>query len=93
MCLNISGGTFGSLAAAWKSSGQFKSAAQVILEDMSPLQQSQLAESCMTIIRDLRVEDVAVLLPLLLNTPSAQQAVLNTVVSYLTNEMKLKIID
>ena len=91
--MNFSGGSLGSLAAAWKSSGQFKSVAQVILEDMSPMQQCQLAESCMTIIRDLRVEDVAVLLPLLLNTPSAQQALLNQVVSYLTNEMRLKIID
>lgn len=87
------GGTFGSIFAAYKTSGKFKSVARVIQEDMSFAQQSQLAASCMKIIQDFRVEDVAMLLPLLLNSPSAQQALLNQVVSYVTNEMKLKIID
>lgn len=89
----LAGGTLGSILAAWKTHGQFKPVALVILEDMSPLQQAQLAESCMKIIQDFRVEDVAILLPLLLNNSSAQQALMNQLISYVTNEMKLKIID
>lgn len=87
------GGTLGSVVAAVKTSGEFKSVSQVILEDMTPYQQTQLAASCMKIIQDFRVEDIAILLPLLLNAPAAQQALLTQVTSYITNEMKLKIID
>lgn len=79
--------------AAFKTSGQFKSVSKVIFEDMTPIQQTQLAASCMRIIQDFRVEDLAVLLPLLLNSPSAQQALLSQLTAYVTNEMKLKIID
>ncbi|KAJ1528011.1 hypothetical protein ONE63_007936 [Megalurothrips usitatus] len=87
------GGTLGSLAAAWRASGQFKSVAKVITEDMTPYQQAELAASCMRVVQDLRVEDVAVLLPLLINSSTAQQAIINQIIAYVTNEMKLKIID
>ncbi|XP_034247979.1 protein C19orf12 homolog [Thrips palmi] len=87
------GGTLGSVMAAFKTSGHFKPVSRVILEDMTPIQQTQLAASCMRIIQDFRVEDVAILLPLLLNTPAAQQALLTQLTAYITNEMKLKIID
>ncbi|KAE8739429.1 hypothetical protein FOCC_FOCC015070 [Frankliniella occidentalis] len=87
------GGTVSSVIASYMMHGKFKSVALVIAQDMTPAQQSQLAASCMRIINDFRVEDVAVLLPLLLNSPSAQQALMTQLVGYVTNEMKLKIID
>lgn len=89
----ILGGTLASILAAFKSNGKFKSVAKVIVEDMTPIQQMQLAASCTRIVQDFRVEDVAILLPLLLNSPSAQQALLGEVVKFITKEMKLTIID
>ncbi|KAK3907958.1 Protein C19orf12-like protein, partial [Frankliniella fusca] len=87
------GGTVSSVMASYMMRGKYKSVALVIAEDMTPLQQEQLAASCMRIIADFRIDDVTILLPLLLNSPSAQQALMTQLVTYVTSQMKLQIID
>lgn len=47
----------------------------------------------MASVQNLQVTDVAILLPMLMNTASLQQTVLNTVVSFIGNEMSLQVVD
>ena len=72
---------------------KFKPLPEVIMHDMSDDQREQLAASVVAVIADLRVEDVQLLLPLLLSTPGAKEAVLKEVFAFIEQEMKLQIVD
>jgi hypothetical protein len=63
------------------------------MNDMTNAQRERLAASVAAVVADLRVEDVVLLLPLLLNNPGAKEAVLRSVFAFLQNEMQLQIVD
>jgi hypothetical protein len=75
------------------SKDKFKPIPQVIMYDMTNAQRERLAASVSAVIADFRVEDVALLVPLLLNNPGAKEAVLRSVFAFLQNEMQLQIVD
>lgn len=87
------GGVVGGCAAAIMSRDKFKPIPQIIMNDMTDAQRERLVASVSTVIADLRVEDAALLLPLLLNNPGAKEAVLRSVFAFLQNEMQLQIMD
>ena len=92
MHLPITGGICGGVAAAMMSSNKFKSVSEIIMYDLSPIQQAKLVASITTVLRDLRLEDAIAVAPLLLlSEPTAQAAVLKTVVAFITNDMRLQI--
>jgi hypothetical protein len=74
-------------------SQDFKPLSEVIMNDMSVEQREQLAASVKAVIADLRVDDAALLLPILLKNSSAQEAVLMSVYAFIRNEMKLQIVE
>ena len=63
------------------------------MHDMTNAQRQRLAASVAAVIADLRVEDIVLLLPMLLNSPGAKEAVLKTVFAFIQNEMQLQIVD
>ena len=75
------------------SNDTFKPISEVIMHDMTHAQRERLAASVAAVIADLRVEDAALLLPILMNSPSTQEAVLRSVFAFLQNEMQLQIVD
>jgi hypothetical protein len=75
------------------SKDKFKPISQIIMNDMTDAQRERLAASIAAVIADLRVEDVALLLPMLLNNPGAKEAVLRSVIAFMQNEMQLQIVD
>nr|CAD7610194.1 unnamed protein product [Timema genevievae] len=87
------GGILGACSAAYMSRGKFKPVSHVILYDLSLRQQEQLAVSLQRVVSDFRVDDVAILLPLLLTNSSCQAAILKQVVLFLQSEMNMQIID
>ncbi|GFG29432.1 hypothetical protein Cfor_02633 [Coptotermes formosanus] len=87
------GGIVGGCTAALISKGKFKPVSEVIMNDMTNAQRERLAASVAAVVADLRVEDVVLLLPLLLNNPGAKEAVLRSVFAFLQNEMQLQIVD
>ncbi|KDR15699.1 protein C19orf12 homolog [Zootermopsis nevadensis] len=87
------GGVVGGCIAAILSKDKFKSVPQIIMYDMTDNQRERLAASVATVIADFRVEDIALLVPMLLNSPGAKEAVLRSVFTFLQNEMQLQIVD
>jgi hypothetical protein len=75
------------------SKDKFKPISHVIMHDMTYAQRERLAASVAAVIADLRVEDIALLLPLLLNSPGVKEAVLRSVFAFIQNEMQLQIMD
>jgi hypothetical protein len=61
--------------------------------DMTNDQRERLTASVAAVIADLRVEDMVLLLPMLLNNPGTKEAVLRAVFAFLQNEMQLQIVD
>lgn len=87
------GGTIGGLQAYRMTNGQFRALGTVIREDLTYAQRTRLSERIMAVAQDFDISDVVVLLPMLLNSVSMQQAVLKSVVSFVTNEMHMQILD
>jgi hypothetical protein len=75
------------------SKDKFKPISEVIMHDMTDEQREQLAASVNAVIADLRVEDAALPLSLLLNSPGVKEAVLSSVFAFVQNEMRLQIVD
>lgn len=75
------------------SKGKFKPVPEIIMNDMTDAQRERLVASVSAVIADFHVEDVALLLPMLLNNPGAKEAVLRSVFAFLQNEMQLQIMD
>ncbi|XP_067007426.2 protein C19orf12 homolog isoform X2 [Anabrus simplex] len=87
------GGIVGACSASVMARNKFRPVAHIILYDMTPRQQQQLATSIRAIVDDFRVEDAAMLLPLLLNNPTTHAAILSLVTEFITREMRMNIID
>lgn len=73
--------------------GQFKPVSEIIKNDLTDRQKEELMENIMASVRDIQVTDVAILLSMIMSTSSIQQTVLNAVVAYIGNEMKLQLVD
>lgn len=69
----------------------FRSVGDIIRNDLTQEEKWRLHEHIVNSVRQINPADVAMLLPLILNTPSLQEAVLKTVVSFITNEMRYQI--
>jgi hypothetical protein len=89
----IAGGIVGGCTAYLMSKDKFKSIPEVIMQDMTYAERERLAASVAAVIAHLRVEDAALLLPMLLNSPGAKEAVLRSVFAFMQNEMRLQIVD
>jgi len=89
----IAGGIVGGCAAYLMSKDKFKSIPEVIMHDMTHAQREQLAASVAAVIADLRLEDTVLLVPMLLNSPGAREAILRSVFAFVENEMRLQIVD
>ncbi|KAG5683317.1 hypothetical protein PVAND_012603 [Polypedilum vanderplanki] len=90
------GATAGGLYAYCKAEN-FKPLAVVIRDEMTDEQRERLCEHVVEAFREFRSEDVvelAVLLPMLLNpTHQFQTIALKKIVDFVTNEMRMHIID
>ncbi|EDW06215.1 protein C19orf12 homolog [Drosophila mojavensis] len=87
------GGAAGGIAAYKLTSGTFRPLGEVILNDLTDAQREQLVQHVTTAVADVRPTDLVMLLPLITQNASIQQAVLNTIMSFVTNELRMQIID
>uniref|UniRef100_A0A8D8BZB2 Protein C19orf12 homolog n=1 Tax=Culex pipiens TaxID=7175 RepID=A0A8D8BZB2_CULPI len=87
------GGTIGAISAGYMSRGKFRAVGEIIRHDMSEREREKLKDHLVAALSEFHPTDMAVLLPLLMGSAAAQRAVLSTVVSFVTNEMRLQIID
>ncbi|XP_030378217.1 protein C19orf12 homolog [Scaptodrosophila lebanonensis] len=87
------GGAAGGIAAYKMTSGKFRPLGEVILNDLTDRQREQLVQHVSKAVAEIHPSDVVMLLPLLMNNASIQQAVLKTVVSFVSNELRMQIID
>ncbi|XP_055621346.1 protein C19orf12 homolog [Toxorhynchites rutilus septentrionalis] len=85
------GGTLGAVSAAYMNRGKFRPVSDIIRYDMSERQREMLKELIIDALSEFHPTDLIVLLPLLMNNNAAQRSVLNTVVSFVTNELKMHI--
>ncbi|KFB38785.1 AGAP000432-PA-like protein [Anopheles sinensis] len=87
------GGALGGLFAYAMTNDQFKPVSHVIKHELSVREQERLKQLIVEALSDFQATDLVVILPLLTGNASAQKAVLSTVVSFVTNEMRMQIID
>jgi len=73
--------------------GTFRPLGEVILNDLTDAQREQLVQHVTMAVADIHPTDVVMLLPLIVQNASIQQAVLNTVMSFVTNELRMQIVD
>ncbi|XP_052865005.1 protein C19orf12 homolog isoform X5 [Anopheles cruzii] len=86
------GGTLGGLAA-YAMSNDFKPVSHIIKHELTVQEQERLKERILGALAEFGSRDLVVILPLLMGNASAQQAVLSTVISFLTKDMRMQIID
>ncbi|XP_023167190.1 protein C19orf12 homolog [Drosophila hydei] len=87
------GGAAGGIAAYKMTSGTFKPLGEVILNDLTDAQREQLVQHVTTAVADVHPTDLVMLLPLITQNASIQQAVLNTIMSFVSNELRMQIVD
>lgn len=87
------GGAVGGLIAYAMTNNQFKPVSHVILHDLTEREQEQLKQHIVDALSEFNPTDLIVIIPLLMGNAAAQKTVLATVVSFLTNEMRMQIID
>lgn len=75
------------------SKDKFRSIASVINEDLTPYQRNQLYDRIVAAVSQVDARDIALLLPLLAGNAAIQQAILRTVVSFVTNDLQLYVQD
>jgi len=63
------------------------------LNDLTDRQREKLVQHVSKAVADIHPTDVVLLLPLIMQNASIQQAVLNTVMSFVTNELRMQIVD
>ncbi|NXB03013.1 CS012 protein, partial [Cnemophilus loriae] len=83
------GGALGGLVG-WKTSGQFKSVPQILIE-LPATEKQKLCDEAMAVIRNLDWTDAAQLIGLVMANPGLTDKVLGVLTSYLTNELKAQI--
>ncbi|XP_017062931.1 protein C19orf12 homolog [Drosophila eugracilis] len=87
------GGAAGGVAAYKMTSGSFRPLGEVIMNDLTDTQREQLVQHVSKAVAEIHPTDVVMLLPLIVQNASIQQAVLNTVMSFVTNELRMQIVD
>ncbi|XP_068159118.1 protein Nazo-like [Drosophila tropicalis] len=87
------GGAAGGIAAYKLTSGSFRPLGEIILNDLTDAQREQLVQHVTKAVQDVHPTDLAMLLPLIMSNVPVQQAVLNTVMSFVTNELRMQILD
>ncbi|XP_062551885.1 protein C19orf12 homolog [Armigeres subalbatus] len=87
------GGTIGAVSAGYMSRGRFRPVSHIILHEMNDREQEKLKNHIVAALSEFHPTDMVMLLPLLMGNAGAQRAVLSTVASFITNEMRLQIID
>ncbi|XP_053663296.1 protein C19orf12 homolog [Anopheles marshallii] len=87
------GGAVGGLIAYAMTSNQFKPVSHIIQHDLSVREQEQLKQRIVDALSEFNPTDLMVILPLLAGNVSVQKMVLSTVVTFLTNDMRMQIID
>lgn len=87
------GGTAGGLMAYKMTSGTFRPLADVLLNDLNDDQKERLVRHVNNAVAEFEISDLAMLLPLLMNNASIQQAVLKTAISFVSNELRCQIVD
>lgn len=63
------------------------------MNDLSDQEKEALVNHVRNAVEEFEIQDLALLLPLLLSNVSIQQAVLKTVVTFVTNEMRMTLVD
>lgn len=88
---------FGSVAGGITSyklaNGSFKSAALIIRDELTEPQKEKLCDHITEAFRNFGPEDLAMLIPLITSSAQFQKIVITHIVQFLTNEMRLQIID
>lgn len=87
------GGAAGGIAAYKMTSGSFRPLGEVILNDLTDRQREQLVQHVTKAVADIHPTDIVMLLPLIAQNASIQQTVLNTIMSFVTNELRMQIVD
>lgn len=87
------GGTLGGLTAYKMSSGTFRPIGEILMNDLTDQQQEALVQHVQAAVADVGVSDLALLIPLLARNTDIQMAVLQTVTAFVTNELRMQIID
>lgn len=67
---------------------EFRTVGDIIRHDLTQDQKERLEEHIVNAVRNIHPTDFAMLLPLMASTPSLQQAVLRTVTTFVTNELR-----
>jgi hypothetical protein len=73
--------------------GTFKSAAIVIRDEMSDENKEKLCQHVVEAFKNFDATDLAMLVPLLMTNVSFQTVVLKKVVEFITDEMRMQVID
>lgn len=81
----------GSVSAAVRSKGRFKSVAEVIMS-MTPAQKAKLADSIQRAVENVRPEEVIMFTVMIMSNASLKQLVITEVAKFLKNEMNLPLI-
>lgn len=87
----FAGGVIGSVIAALRGQGKYKSVAEIIMYDMTPSQRAKLEISIRNIIQDIKIEDVAMLAAFIMTNNSLQKAIVVQLAKFLKDEMNLSI--
>lgn len=87
------GGAVGGLVAYAMTNNQFKPVSHVIMHDLSVREQEQLKQRIVDALSRFQPTDLVAIASLLAGNMAAQQTVITAVVSFLTNEMRMQIID
>uniref|UniRef100_A0A2M3ZJL4 Uncharacterized protein n=1 Tax=Anopheles braziliensis TaxID=58242 RepID=A0A2M3ZJL4_9DIPT len=86
------GGALGGLVA-YAMSENFKPVSQIICNELSVAERERLKERILGALAEFQPTDLVVVLSLLTGNVTAQRAVLSAVATFLTNEMRMQIID
>lgn len=69
----------------------YRAVGDIIRNDLSERQRERLKDHIMVAARDFQITDIAILLPMILSNQPVQLAVIKTVTSFITNEMRASI--
>uniref|UniRef100_A0A6M2DQA2 Uncharacterized protein n=1 Tax=Xenopsylla cheopis TaxID=163159 RepID=A0A6M2DQA2_XENCH len=83
------GGIVGGCTGALKTRGRFRSAADIIMNDLSVQQQEVLFNRLRRVVADLDIQDVAVILPFILNNDLVKQEMLKIVGNFITRDLHM----
>ena len=89
----IIGGVAGAIWSYSRAKGKFRSAAVVIRDDMTDHQKEKLCGHIVEAFKNFDAADLAMIIPLLTTNTAFQTIVLKRVVQFITEEMRMQIID